>query len=60
MKKEIVILHLQDIIDTIKLDKRKQIKGIMIKYCDKDWKYKNKTTSANILIEWNNQKIYNG
>ena len=52
MQKDQVIEELNNIIDTIQRDRRKDILGIKIMVCESNWVRKKQANDSNLLIDW--------
>jgi hypothetical protein len=57
MDKIAVCLELDGIIKTIRLDRRKNLKGVKIMICEHNWKYKKKVNDSNLFVDWDNTDI---
>lgn len=52
MHKNIVIKELEDVIATLKLERRSHLHGISIKICEPDWKRKKECLDSNLFTDW--------
>ena len=52
MKKQQIIKELEEIIETLKLDRRSNIKGINIMLSEPNWDKKHVCNDSNLFMEW--------
>ena len=52
MDKQQIIQALNDVISTLDLDRRCDIKGIRIMIAENDWEYKRSCVDSNLFIDW--------
>ena len=52
MHKNRVIEELEDVISTLKQDKRTNLKGLKVMVCETDWNKRFACPDSNLFVEW--------